>query len=346
MNRRWLLLVFVIALLGALPLAAQEEVGPLIIRSVGVLDLDGSVYYSVFFASGTEVLSDLSASAAVPVGLTLDASVLAPETVTVTTDGNTISWALTELPADTLIGPLTFHVIVDAADTVIPAGLAVQATWADGAVDLPQSEDALTPFTTTGAITVDAAGTVDEAGEPDVVAVGDTGLLVYIPAGAVSGETTINFERLPVPTGEEAAAFFPPEAEGTWWCSVVRITLEPDVALNQPIVLAIPTRRAVTPGLASGGFFRLPDGEWQIMEGSTMFVSPDGRHTIATGVQVTNGLEVAYGVNDSTRLSATITGTNVIDGTSNTIRDGTSNIVQQFTTQPTSGIIAILIGAR
>lgn len=346
MNRRLLLLVLVIALLGALPLAAQDEAVPLLIRSVGVVDLDGSVYYSVFLASGAAALTNITASATVPAGLTFDASVLAPETATVTTEGNTISWAITELPADTLLGPLTFHVTVDAADSEIPAGLAVQAEWTDGTAELAQAEDTITPFTTTGAITVDAAGTVDETGAPAVVTVGDTGLLVYIPAGAVSAETTINFERLPVPTGEEAAAFFPPEAEGTWWCSVVRITLEPDAALNQSIVLAIPTRRAVTPGLASGGFFRLPEGEWQVMEGATMFVSPDGRHTIAAGVQVTNGLEVAYGVNDSTRLSATISGTNVIDGTSNTIRDGTSNIVQGYLKNDSIGVIAVSFVGR
>jgi len=351
MIRRVIFLLLVIALLGVVPLAAQTDSVPLLMRSVGILDPDGSVFYSVYLATGDTALSTVTASVTVPAGLTFEASVLAPETVTVTTDGATIAWALAELPADTLIGPLTFHVTIDAADTAIPAGLAVQATWADGAADLPQSEDVLTAFTTTGSLVIDAAGTVDEASDPAVVSVGDTGLLVYIPAGAISAETTINFERLPVPTGAEAAEFFPPEAEGTWWCSVVRMTLEPDVEVSQPILLAIPTRRAVTPGLASGGFFRLPDGDWQVMTGSTMFVSPDGLHTIANGIQLTNGLEVAYGVSDSTRLSATINGTtlgtNVTDGTSNTVRDGTSNtIVQQFTTQPTSGIIAILIGIR
>lgn len=309
---------------GMLSVHAQTTSESLIVRSSGLLDQDGTALYSVLFATGETDITGLTASVTVPEGFTLQESVLAPDTVAVTLDGSTISWTVESLAADTILGPLTYRVTANDDSTELPLALGVHTVWSDGEIDTPQAEGVLTPLTTVGSIVVDAAGTVDEAGEPSALPVGETGLWLYVPANAVSEATTITLERLPVPTGDEGTAFFPAEAEGTWWCSVVSVSLEPDAVFSLPVSLAIPTRRTVTPGLESAGFFRLADEAWQLMDGSTIVVGPDGMHTIADGIMLTNGLQVAYGVSNAARLTSSINGqtltTNITDGTSNTVR--------------------------
>ncbi|MFN8527216.1 MAG: hypothetical protein U0670_01235 [Anaerolineae bacterium] len=323
---RLLLSVLAMAVLsvGIVSVNAQTTSESLIVRSSGLLDQDGTALYSVIFATGETDIMGLTASVTVPDGFTLQESVLAPDTVTVTLDGSTISWAIDGLAADTILGPLTYRVAANEDSAELPSALGVHAAWSDGEIDIPQAEGVLTPLATVGSIVVDAAGTVDESGELSAVPVGDTGLWLYVPANAVSEATTITLERLPVPTGDEGTAFFPAEAEGTWWCSVVSVSLEPDADFSLPVSLAIPTRRAVTPGLESAGFFRLADEAWQVMDASTIVVGPDGMHTLADGIMLTNGMQVAYGVNNAARLTSTVNGqtltTNITDGTSNTVR--------------------------
>jgi hypothetical protein len=102
----------------------------------------------------------------------------------------------------------------------------------------------LRPWAEGGQIQLEPAGTRNSEGDLAAVPVGDSGIWIYAPEGAVTEPVTLTFSRLPV-TPET----MPPDSEDTWWCAMVAISADRPLTLNSPILLGLPTRQTLTVGL-------------------------------------------------------------------------------------------------
>lgn len=336
----WLLVLF--SLVGfATPKFSAAADAALVVRSVGLLDADGSVLYSVLLASGTDGLSELTVTSELPEHTTLVEIIAAPPDAVAEDDGTSVTWQVAALDADTLLGPFTYRVKLDDETAEAPLNVAATVNWTQptaGTAEALLETGVLKPLAESGTITIDAKGTLNADGENDVVTVGDTGIQLYIPAGAVTEATTLTFTRQAI---DESST--PADAVDYWWCASVIITSDPEVEFTQPISLSLPTRRTLTPGMPANFFIRGEDNQWELVgaaQGKSRHfkpafqrylteirgaISPSGNDIMVIAVSNVNlnNIQITGGVNINDRRSATVAGVNlptqqIIDGTSNT----------------------------
>jgi hypothetical protein len=228
--------------------------------SAGVLNVDNTVFYSVTVGVGADDLSDVTIRATLPEGAAFVAESWMPEGAAFSgvSDG-VATWTIDALTKETFVGPFTMQVEFensDAEDFAAPAEVAATLTSSTGTVANVVTANTIVPFAETGTIEITPEGTGDE-----LVPVGETGIWMLVPADAVSEPVTLTFNRVTL-LGEDAG----PEIEGvdeeTWWCAQVSITADADVTFTQPILLVIPTRRAITPLTLIPVFTQAADAEW------------------------------------------------------------------------------------
>ncbi len=345
----------------AKPKLSAAEAVPLVVRSVGLLDVDGSVLYSVLLASGPDALSQLTIMSVVPDHSTLVEVVSAPPDAVAQNDGTSVTWQVDKLDADIILGPFTYRVTLD--DQTAEAQLNVPATvsWEQptaGSAEAALETGVLKPLAEIGTITIDAKGTLNEKGENDVVIVGDTGIQLYVPAGAISQETTLTFTRQKI---DEKST--PSDVVDYWWCASVSITSDPVVQFSLPISLLLPTSRTLTPGMNANFFIRGADDQWQMVgtlpkksrrakpDFQRYFseikatISPNGNGIMVIAVthenNDINGVQFTGGVTTIDRKSATVNGGRL---PALQIQDGSSNTAIPYIEQ--DNIIAVLIGKR
>jgi hypothetical protein len=244
--------------------AAQDETLPTTdttyVWSTGVLNADNTVFYSVTIGVGAEDLSSATITATLPEGATFIAESWMPEGAAFAgvTD-NVASWTIETLTAETFVGPFTVQVEFedsDAEDFAVPAAVLAELTWDGGSVESTVSEATISPLAESGTIEITPEGTADA-----LVPVGETGIWILVPAEAVTETVTLTFSRVPLLEPEAG-----PEIEGapedTWWCAQVSVTADADVTFTQPILIVLPTRRAITPLTLIPVFIQNADEEW------------------------------------------------------------------------------------
>ena len=156
-----------------------------------------------------------------------------------------IFYAVPDLERGSLLGPFVFRVRPDGSGQEFPASLyavvAFQRPVPDQAVS-PAPEGKLVRYADRGVITLDRRGTIDASGNVAPVTVGDTGVVLFIPEGALDQEVKITVSRVPFETLQ-----LPVQDPPLWWCSTYDIRMEPQVVFQKPIRFALPTRRAIPP---------------------------------------------------------------------------------------------------
>lgn len=354
------LLISVLLLISILPLSFSYAQAPssLVIRSVGVWDVDGTILYSVLVAGGSDQLTDVSITSTVPDGATFVEVVTTPEnTVFVGEAGGVVTWQLKQLEADTIVGPFTYRVNYEKDAVLLPLGPSAQAIWAEpetGMVAVEATEAELKPLADSGTIRFDERGTVNENGDNTAIPVGETGIIIFIPSGVVNEAVEMTLTRLMV-----TPDLLPSDSDD-WWCAVFSVTLEPQIVLpaNAPIILSVPSRKTISPGqpaLISVGNQSEDGGSyiWQPLADSKTegaFIGPDGSSVIVFYPTLWGGQLPQFIALGTTNppfrpVSGASLGFNIKDGTSN-ITDGTSNTLvpsaQSYIEQ--DNIIAILIG--
>jgi len=274
---------------------------PLVVASNGLLDTDGTALYSVLVASGQEDLADLTITALMPEGAAFVEAIWTPQSAEFTGESEGIvTWTLSELSADTIVGPFTFRAAFLDEDAEMPLNVAVSASTGDLTATAPLVDHLPFPYTTelmpfaeSGSIMVDAEGT--EVPQP----VGETNIWIYVPEGAVSQSTTLTFTRLPIEGMNLPQDLY-------WWCTLVRVEIDPAVSFEQPITLALPTRRTLTPGMEA--FVSVQEGtEWLPVETQAR-IHGNGMFVVMEDLALLSGesdLLLAAGVDTSARQVAT-----------------------------------------
>lgn len=233
----------------AAAMAGLAQFGPrAAIRTFGQLERDGSALYSVYVASGPEEIGNLNIAVALPAGsrfLELVHKPAAAEYEGVQKDA--VYWAVPKLEGDTLLGPFVFRVRPDGSGELFPETLfgvlAIQTPGTETfSTQAPSGR--LRANADLGVLTVGPAGTRMADGTPGPVAVGETGVFLSIPEGAVDRDVKITVRQIPF-----ASLQLPATDPPTWWCSTFDVRSEPQVTFAKPIQFALPTRRPVTPGL-------------------------------------------------------------------------------------------------
>lgn len=331
-----------------------------VLRSVGQFDTDGTVFYSVYLATRTQAVEDVTVSSAVPAGARFLESVDVPRGVRYEgVADNVVAWRIPAIAPDTLVGPFTFRIRLDGTRSEIPASPAAAVSYQRPApefVELPASTEALMPLADFGSVTFDRRGTRNAQGENTAVPVGGTGVILFVPADAVNSPMTLTFRRQNVEDGR-----VPSSASGTWWCGLFEVSIEPrpssGVTFAKPVTVALPLRRPLTPGLPIS-LFQSQDGSiWQDSKpgaernfGFGMSPTPCftqfGFSTCggfglggAFGFGGFGGGFGAFGVRDSDRVIGAISGSSLSQA-------GLPASAVQTITDGTSNIIAILIGRR
>lgn len=357
------LMLFMFASL-AIPIPGRAASEPLAVRSVGLVDTDGTVLYSVLIASGTDALGKLTVRSTLPEDTSLVEVVAAPPGATVQNDGRSVTWQVEKLHADTILGPFTYRIKLADKTTEAPLNVLAKVSWAEpaaGSVEAQVEAGKLKPLAESGRITIDEKGTLNEKGENDLVLVGETGIWLYVPAGAISQKATLTLTRVPVDANSTPAG-----VADYWWCASVQISSEPAVQLNKPISISLPTRRTLTPGLPAKFFLRGEDGQWHVLGetkqsavglakpnfqnaniASISMVTPTGNGVITKEldvVQITKNVQITSGVSVDDRKIGSVSGTSL---PASQIQDGTSNTyINAYNYIHQDNIIAILIGAR
>lgn len=259
----WIGFLLVIALL--VPMQSSSVVASevaLFAGSTGLIDEDGTVLYSVVLASGDAAVENVSVQAQIPSQATFVEAVEFPKSARLVGQvGTVVTWEVASLEANSILGPFTFRVSFPDGFTEVPKGVAATITWVSpttGIIDATPEEGILKPLAESGQIVVDARGTVNEAGENVALPVGETGIEVLLLPDTVAVPTTFTFRRIPIT--DDA---LPADVEDTWWCAYVEMRVDPAVELTRPIVLSIPTRRVLTPGLETTVFLDQGDGNWK-----------------------------------------------------------------------------------
>ncbi len=329
------------------------------VLTTGQFEPDGNVVYNVYVAAGQEDLEQLTISAALPAGVRFLESVHSP--LEGRYDGvksDTISWKAEKLERDTLLGPLSFRVKLDGTAVDLPATIRAAVSYARPVAELvesPAPSGKLAPLAQRGSVTFDQRGTLDATGKNTAVTVGDTGVVLYIPEGAVSERVTITFNRLNV--ADHNLPFLDP---AYWWCSLYQISVEPQMRFSKEIAIAYPSRRGLTPGTPTSMFVSEDLVNWSQPAGPPAAIAKaDSTRSLGFGQQAQNvnivcvsqfgfttcrviptgGLASgfggfgAFGYVEQDNLRGKVTSTSL----------GTTAI--QTVTNPPS-IIAILIGAR
>ena len=353
-------------LLVTLSLSAAEN-SLAAIRATGQYDADGTVLYSVFIATKTQLLSEISVASAMPAGTRFLESVDVPKTAVY--DGvkdNVIVWRVSELGGDQLLGPFTFRLKLDGSNPTMPVSPTVSVSYQKPQPEVllaPGDDTVLEKLSDAGSITFDTKGTVDSNGKNAPVAVGQTGILVFVPEGAVTERTTLTLQRQAVEDEK-----MPKNAEGTWWCARYAFTLSPAAATQKKISFAIPTRRGLTPGLDVRLFGRTETDDWrefgtlpssairkeprELGFGGSNCVTVPFQYVTCTnfatgggfgfgGLGSTGGLTGGFGVSTVDRSVSTVNGQTL------SVKTGqVTNAASTLITDGTSNIIAILIGLR
>ena len=349
---------FLLSFLFALSMAAQTAV----VRTSGQYDTDGSVLYSVYVASGSQKLESVAVGGTVPLGTRFIESVDVPAGVTF--DGvrdNVAVWSLKEIAAERLVGPFTFRARPDGAAPVIaePAAAVSFVSPEGGIVEYAGTDKVLAALETKGTLIFDQRGTLNAKGENAPVFIEKTGVLLYVPAGAVRTQTSVTVEREVIDNDR-----LPKTEEPLWWCGLYRVTVSPFEEGAKQFAFAFPTRRQVTPGLpvtvannSEGSWSKTGAGNREIGFGGTSggfgsaggcFMAPFGFNTCSGfgfgfngGFGGTGFQQFGFGVSVAGRTASTTTTAqlsnvfNVPTTPVAAITDGTSNT-----------IIAILIGRR
>jgi hypothetical protein len=357
----------------------------LVVRAVGQFDTPGTLVYSVFLASRQEKLSGLSIRSALPAGTRFLENLDIPAAAAYEgVAGDVVQWSVAALDRDTLLGPFTFRVKIDSRPGLgivsppqrrphdpraldIPAAPAFSVSYQLPVPEVlidPGVSAKLLPLAESGSITFDQQGTIDVDRRNGLVAVGDTGILIYVPQGAVDRSVTLTFRRLPVDDDK-----VPQGARDTWWCGLYQMSITPRVDFTKPIAYALPTRRPIPAGLNVRAFASADSKDWREQTTSPVGSSPFtarlqfgsgfgcqtmpfgyttcsntpacGGSGFSTGCPFGGGSGFgAFGVNSTDRVQGSITGAALSQQFGTTvqptqIQDGTSNT-----------IIAILIGLR
>ena len=269
--------------------------------SVGTVQPDNNVLYSVFVLTGKQAVQTLTVSANLPADALAAEVVIAPQSATLTSAADAksaLTWQVDSIDASTVLGPFTYRVSLPAATQDIPAGINGTVTWTApdaGSIDITPMDGTAKVFAETAAITFDAAGTINDKGESIGFPVDDSGIWLYVPPDAVAGTVTLRFTRLIIDADN-----IPQDAD-TWWCALVKIETDTPLTLNKPIIIAVPTRQPLTPGLNVQVLAQSGDGAWQSLPNAQgLTISIDG--TMAQ-IMVTGDLPnlLALGVNSKDR---------------------------------------------
>jgi hypothetical protein len=270
----------------------------------GQIDTDGTVLYSV----ALNVVKDygtVTVTGKTPAGGTLVEAVAAPQAAgQPTIKGGEVTWPLVKLDKGTIVGPFVYRVrFADGA--AIPAASAATIAWQSPKVNSVEAtaelQGVLQPLSESGSLKVDSTGTAS------FVAVGDTGIMAYVPAGAVGQLTTLNFKRV-----ETQAMGLPTNTPSYWWCASVQISSDQVVQFSQPIALLLPTRAPLTPNLSGKAAAQNPDGSWGDGAGqlAETILSYEGGHVaVITNARFSlssQPMTLAAGVTSSARQQGSI----------------------------------------
>lgn len=243
------------------------------IRTTGQFDADGNALYSVYVASGQEDLEELTISAALPPGTRYLEQVHKPQSGSY--DGvkdNIVTWRVDRLERDTLLGPFVFRAKLDGSTSEVPETVQAAVAYQRPVPALVESaapSGRLVALAEAGTITIDSRGTLDASGANAPVFVGGTGVALFVPEGATSQRVTLTLRRLPVDESK-----LPKTEPGTWWCSQYVLTSEPRVTFSKEVSFALPSRRALTPGLAVSAFTSEDGQQWAPVAGDTKVAAP------------------------------------------------------------------------
>ncbi len=261
-----------LTLLIALTLSAAAA--PLaVVRTSGQYDADGTVLYSVYVATGAETLTEVAIGETVPLGTRFIESVDVPAGVIFEgVRDNSVVWRLKEIAADRLVGPFTFRAKPDGAGIVIaePSAAVSYLKPVTGLVEYPGKNTPLVAFEAKGTVIFDQRGTLNDKGENVPVLIGKSGVLFFVPEGAVRVQTTLTVERQAI--DEE---LLPKTGEPLWWCGLHKITISPQTPATKPFSFAFPTRRQITPGLTVSVAGN-EDGSWAKSTGTVTGIRPTG----------------------------------------------------------------------
>ncbi|MBX3084573.1 MAG: hypothetical protein KF716_23245 [Anaerolineae bacterium] len=304
----WFVAAFVMLAL-VHPLSGQPAEGAaaddLFAYSVGILQPDKSVLYSVFVVTDKAALNNVTIKAAAPANAIGMNTVIAPERAVLGSEDTanlTLTWQIDALDASTVLGPFTYRVTLPESVTEIPAGTTGTVAWSSptaGSVDIHPVAESLTTFEDSAAITLDAKGTTNDKGEPAGVQIGQTGIWLYAPPDTVAGTVTLRFTKLTIDDNN-----VPQQAADTWWCALIRLETDTPLTLSQPLTLLIPTRQALTPGMKVQVLAQTGNGLWDTLPTAQgLAISNDG--TLA-GVMITGDLPnlLALGVQKKDRQEA------------------------------------------
>jgi hypothetical protein len=229
---------------------AQATV-PTQIYTMGIMETDGSVLYSILFYSGPEALAKLTITSPVPQDTTVAEVVIAPTSAHLAADSSpksALKWDIEKVDARTVLGPFMYRVKFDSAAKQTPPNVPAQASWrvpSAGSIEAKVLDGTLKPLADTGKITLDAKGTVNDKGESIAVQIGETGIWVYAPKDVVAQPVELTFTRLGIDTDS-----VPKDIKDIWWCALVKIDANPAVKLAKPILIGLPTRQVLTTGMA------------------------------------------------------------------------------------------------
>ncbi|MBI2687880.1 MAG: hypothetical protein HYX27_16350 [Acidobacteria bacterium] len=325
-----------------------------IVRTTGQYEADGTVLYSVYVATGAQKLTTVAVGGTVPPGTRFIENLDTPAGVVFEgVRDNVAVWTLKEIAADTLIGPFSFRAKPDGAGTVITepsAAVSFQEPEA-GIVEYAGKDTALAQLESKGSVIFDQRGTLDEKGNNAPVQIGKTGVLLFVPEGAVRTQTTVTVEREVIDNDR-----LPKTENPLWWCGLYRVSITPQEQAAKQFAFAFPNRRALTPGLPVSVVSN-DDGAWTKQASRALGFNQFGGFNCGLGFGFnacfgtpafcnfncppSGGFnQFGFGVLSSDRLRSTVTSTQLTTtfGVTTTpissIKDGTSNI------------IAILIGIR
>jgi len=230
---------------------------------------DNAWEYSLTIAVPPDrALGELHVALALPPGSELvDALEAWPEVQFVGVEAGQAIWTASA-PANSFVGPFSASV-QGAADAATEA----RVTWAGP----PAGESRVAVSREDRAGGREATLALTPEGSLDLLVLGDTGIRAAVPPGTVNSPSAWT-ARL---AGPEAN---PPDgvAPGTWWCAAVELS-GPD-SLLAPIVLLLPTRQPLTPGVEITIFKRAGGAQWQ--------------ETTERGVATPDGLFVAVPIRE------------------------------------------------
>ncbi len=218
------------------------------VRSSGLYDADGTVLYSVYIATAGQKLEDVAIGGTIPLGTRFLESVDVPAGVVFEgVRDNVAVWSIKEVPADRLIGPFTFRARPDGAAAVIaePAAAVSYQKPEQGIVEFAGKDTILQKLESKGSVIFDQRGTLDAAGKNAPVEIGRTGVILFVPEGAVRTQTTFTVEREAIDNDR-----LPKTEDPLWWCGLYKVSVSPEEQSSKPVSIIFPTRRHVTPGIA------------------------------------------------------------------------------------------------